>query len=298
MNYSRINIKNLILILSSFLLIISCKHTSQTSVSKPTEIKVLKDSLFSKTLNKYVQYRYSLPQNYDESQSYPIIYLLHGHGGSSQDWFAPEGGNAAVTLSEMTNNISIPPMIAVSISADNSWYVDSIENWESFYIKEFIPYFEAVFNFSDQSTIRHITGLSAGGFGALRFSLKYPSLFQNVILLSPASYHPSPPLNSSSRKIAAFAVDGVFSDSLWSTFSYKHLQHDFLKSTQRPKFHISVGDDDVFNIVPVVTDLQQFFLKNGVINELRITDGGHDWACWNANFKDALSVLFTSKEKN
>ncbi len=298
MKYSKVNIKNLLLILGSFLLIISCKHTSQIATIETTDIEVINDSLFSKTLNKYVPYRYSLPQNYNESLSYPIIYLLHGHGGSSQDWFTPEGGNAGVILSEMAKNKSIPPMIGVSISAGNSWYVDSIEEWETFYIKEFIPHFETVANFSSQSTVRHIAGLSAGGFGALRFSLKYPSLFQNVILLSPASYDPSPPLNSSSRKIATFAVDGVFSDSLWSTFSYKHLQHDFLKSTERPKFHISVGDDDVFNIVPVVTDLQQFFLKNGVINELRITDGGHDWECWNTNFKDALSVMFTTKEEN
>lgn len=139
--------------------------------------------------------------------------MLHGHGGSSQDWFAPEGGNAGVIHAEMTKNTGMPPMIGVSISAGNSWYVDRVEDWESFYIKEFIPHFEAVFNFSGHPTDRHIAGLSAGGFGALRFSLKYPSLFQNVILLSPASYDPLPPPNSSSRKIAAFAVDGVFSDS-------------------------------------------------------------------------------------
>ena len=295
MTYSRIYIKNLLLIFGFSLLVTSCKHTPETLVIKNPEIAVINDSLFSKTLNKYVQYHYSLPQNYNESFSYPIIYLLHGHGGSSQDWFTTEGGNAAVTLSEMAKNTGIPLMIGVSMSAGNSWYVNSVEDWESFYIKEFIPHFESIVTTSDYPTDRHIAGLSAGGFGALRFSLKFPSLFQNVILLSPASYDPLPPLNSSSRKVAAFAVDGVFSDSLWSTFSYKHLQQDFLKSTQRPKFHISVGDDDVFNIVPVVTDLQQFFLKNDVTNELRITNGGHDWECWNTNFKEALSVLFIPK---
>lgn len=295
MKYSRIYLGNLILLTGFFFMVISCKNTSQKSAIKIDEVTTLNDSLFSNTLNKYVNYRYSLPQNYDESISVPIIYLLHGHGGSSKDWFASEGGNAVITLTQMAKDNHIPPMIGVSISAGNSWYVDSKEDWESFYINEFIPYFEAIFNFSDTATDRHIAGLSAGGFGALRFSLKYPSKFHNVILLSPASYEPSPPINSSARKIAAFAIDGVFNDSLWLTYSYKHLQSDFLKSVSKPKFHLSVGDDDVFNIVPVVTDLQQFFLKNDVTNELRIINGGHDWECWNTNFKEALSVLFTPK---
>ena len=275
-----------------FLLLASCKRTVQIEDSAKELQTVYKDSLLSKTLNQYVRFNYSLPESYADSLHFPLIYLLHGHGGTENDWFGEDGGQAADILATMAKDSIIPPMIAVSIGAGNSWYVDSVEQMETFYLEEFIPYFENKVNFTNQKQDRHLAGLSAGGFGGTRFSMKHPSLFQNVILLSPAAYTPLPPLNSSSRKVAAFAADSTFSNSIWKSYSYKHLQTDFLKNKQHPRYHISTGDDDVFNIVPVVTDLQQFFLKNNIHSELRITDGGHNWDCWNTNFKDGLISLF------
>jgi S-formylglutathione hydrolase FrmB len=44
-----------------------------------------------------------------------------------------------------------------------------------------------------------IGGESMGGFGALRFALKYPELFAAAALMSPAIYVPEPPPYFSAR---------------------------------------------------------------------------------------------------
>ncbi|MEM7187289.1 MAG: alpha/beta hydrolase-fold protein, partial [Bacteroidota bacterium] len=220
-----------------------------------------------------------------------MLYLLHGHGGDREDWFQKEEGNAASLLDSLIGHGVIPPMRAVSLSAGNSWYVDRELPMETFYISEFIPAIERQLGI-DMEPARIIAGNSAGGYGALRFSMKYPDLFDEVILLSPASYEPLPPDLSSSRKVAAFAKEGVFNDSVWNSYSYTHLIDPFITSNEQPNYHLSVGDDDAYNIVPVVASLQQLFLEYEVENELRITNGGHDWKCWQTNFTNALQTIF------
>jgi len=248
----------------------------------------------SKQLNRDVAYNIYYPLGHEISDSFPIIYLLHGHGGDRDDWFQKDEGNIQGILDSLISKRKIPPVIAVSLSAGNSWYVDGEEKMETFFLSEFVPFMTTRYQLKP-SAMRIIAGNSAGGYGALRFSLQQPELFDEVILLSPASYEPLPPAISSSRKVAAFASEGVFNDSIWNSYSYKHLMPAFIDQSERPKFYLSVGDDDAYNIVPVVTELQQLFLNNNIKNELRITDGGHDWQCWRTNFSNSLVSIFENK---
>ena len=265
-----------------------CKQ-SETHISK-----VLTDVFPSTELDREVAYTLYQPPGYSSSDSLHVLYLLHGHGGNHEDWFQEEEGNIASLLDSLINNDIMPPMIAISIDTGNSWYVDSKERMETFYVKEFIPAIEKKLGIAEAPQ-RIIAGNSAGGYGTLRFSFKYPNLFDEVILLSPAAYEPLPPDVSSSRKTEAFAMNGLFNDSIWNSYSYTHLVERFIASKKRPNFHISVGDDDNYNIVPVVTSLQQLMLQHNVENELRITDGGHDWTCWRRNFAASISSIFENR---
>ncbi|MCW5521023.1 hypothetical protein J1N09_14330 [Aureitalea sp. L0-47] len=260
-----------------------------------TEInsEVYSESLYSDILKKEIQYNLYITHREMKNiqMESHIIYLLHGHGGDHNDWFQEEEGNVATLLDSLFVMDAIPPLIAVSISAGNSWYVDSVESMETFYLQEFIQEFEELYNLNP--TRRIIAGNSAGGYGTLRFSLGRPELFESVILLSPAAYEPLPPAVSSSRKVEAFAKDGNFNDSIWRSYSYTRRIESFLQKKQKPKFYLSVGDDDNYNIVPVVSKLQQLFLENNVPNELRVMDGGHDWTFWKKSFANFLTEIYT-----
>jgi len=252
------------------------------------ELKTMK----SQTLNREIQYQVYTPEGYRESFSgFQVMYLLHGHGGSDKDWFTPEWGNMGHILDSLIEQQQIPPLVAISLDADNTWYVDGEENMESFYLNEFIPFVESEYHI-EKSLDPIIAGDSMGGYGSLRFSLLRPELFSSVILLSPASYEPYPPLISSSRKVAAFSENGKFSEKLWRHFSYTNLWGNLLESKKKPKYYLSVGDDDAFNIVPVVTKLQQDMLRDKIPNELRITNGGHSWDVWRKNIIEALVLIY------
>lgn len=253
--------------------------------------KVLQNTIDSKTLGSEVNYQVYLPEAYEFTLTpFPIIYLLHGHGGSERDWFEAKWGNMGVILDSLILIEEIPPIIAITVDAGNSWYVDRKQHMETFYLNEFMPYVENTYRINSDE--RLLAGDSMGGYGALRFSLIHPDWFDEVILLSPASYEPYPPLNSSSRKVEAFSIDGSFSKEMWRRFSYTRLWNNLVKSPKKPNYFLSVGDDDPFNIVPVVTQLQQDMLKGKIPNELRIVDGGHSWDVWRNQIAKALTNAY------
>ncbi|KAA3618513.1 MAG: hypothetical protein DWP94_14320 [Flavobacterium sp.] len=253
-------------------------------------------SLKSVILNREIAYNMYLPATFSQDQTQlDIIYLLHGHGGDHNDWFEAEEGNVAYLLGSLIAEGAIPPMAAVSINAGNSWYVNSREKMERFYLDEFVPHFEESVGYNNEKGNRSIAGNSAGGYGALRFSLQHPELFKSVILLSPAAYEPVPPAISSSRKVETFTFNGKFNDSVWQSYSYTKRIDNLLQAELQPQFYLSVGDDDNYNIVPVVTSLQQLFLENNVACELRVTNGGHDWQTWRKSFSNALTEFYVAQ---
>lgn len=253
-------------------------------------------TLNSKILGKAVKYKVYTPEGYDTTMGgFPVVYLLHGHGGSEKDWFTEKWGNMQHLLDSLIADESIPPIVAVTVAAGNSWYVDSSVPMESFYLKEFIPFIETQYRI-DSSMGRTIAGDSAGGYGALRFSLLNPEMFEWVLLLSPAAYEPLPPLISSSRKVKAFSENGSFSESKWRSYSYTLRWETLLKSGKKPHYFLSTGDDDAFNIVPVVTSLQQQMVRDKIPCELRIIDGGHSWDVWRNQIVEGLILAFQKEE--
>lgn len=255
--------------------------------------QIISDRLESKIVGRSVEFKVYLPKNEKNiDKTYPVLYLLHGHGGNEKNWFEKEQGNIPSLLDSLRCIKKVPPIVAITFDAGNSWYVDSKEAMESFFLNEFIPYIESKYPI-DGAKGRYIAGNSAGGYGSLRFSLLRPNLFECAILLSPASYEPLPPSLSSSRKVEAFALNGVFNDSIWHSYSYTKLWDSFIKSKEKPKFYLSAGDDDAYNIAPVVTAIQQVMKSQKVQNELRISNGGHDWTCWRYHITDALVSIFS-----
>ena len=277
------------IIFVAFLFILGCKTSK---IDKKSESKILKTSFFSKKLNQSVSYQVYFPFGYKKLKEHYIIYLLHGHGESQTNWFSEKEGNSKILLDSLIQINEIKPLIAVSLNAENSWYVDSKKFMESTYIEEFIPLVETKYNLKVNRKNRLIAGNSAGGFGALGYGLKYPELFQTAILLSPAAYYPTPPQMSSSRKIDVFKKDDVFNDSIWQSYSYLKQIDSSKENINYPKFYISTGDDDSYDIFTVIVNLRDFFIKYNINNEILVINGGHDWNVWRKCFTNNLIRVF------
>lgn len=130
---------------------------------------------FSQQINQEVSYRIIFPNTYqsDDNKRFPVIYLLHGRGGNYRDW---------TNLTKIAQYSKAYNFIIVSVEGGKeSWYADNPsqpnQNYESYIIKEFIPEIDAKYRTIANRENRIIAGLSMGGYGSLKFGLKYPEKF-------------------------------------------------------------------------------------------------------------------------
>ena len=119
-----------------------------------------------------------LPDGYDTSRRYPVLFLLHG-GGENYSTFD--------TKYDIRNHTAGRDLIVVMPDGGKAgWYSDpessnvGPRNWETFHVDELIPWVDATFSTIAQPAGRAVSGFSMGGFGALKYAAKYPELFASV----------------------------------------------------------------------------------------------------------------------
>ena len=127
----------------------------------------------STVMNKTVKAAVILPDDYAETQAYPVVYLLHGYNGHYKRWL-----EIAPDIKYFSD---LYKMIIVCPDAKNSWYWDSPVNPESMYetyiAKELVEQIDSIYRTINNPAGRAITGFSMGGHGALYLALKHQDLF-------------------------------------------------------------------------------------------------------------------------
>ncbi len=122
-----------------------------------------------------------LPESYrKEGVGYPVIYNLHGRGGSYKS-----GGAFRAAMKKAIADGILPPVIAVyPDGTKNGWYADSKDRSiliETHIIREIIPWVDANYNTKVSRDFRLIQGFSMGGYGASLLAAKFPELFSVCI---------------------------------------------------------------------------------------------------------------------
>jgi enterochelin esterase-like enzyme len=244
----------------------------------------------SQALSRKWSYTVYLPDGYENSTlRYPVFYLLHGNGQNLNDWST--SGRIQPTTDELIADGSIPPTIIVMPDAGTTWYVDRKENMETAFIQDLMPDVEANFRAVASRKGRVIGGLSMGGYGALRFALKYPEKFAAAALLSPAIYDPEPPETSGARRVGVFGAP-TYDGAVWKQLNYPTLWDAYLAKKQPVPMYINSGDDDEFMIESDATKLYSLLRKNRQPAELRIVNGAHTWPVWESTVGDAMKYIY------
>jgi S-formylglutathione hydrolase len=137
--------------------------------------KVELSELLSSHLPAAVQYATIAPC---EAGPLPLCIVLMGGGGSRQSLV-----DCQPLFDRWWEEGVLAPMVFATPSAGMSYYVEDPqgERWDSFIIEEFIPHLRAAFNTGDTA----ITGISMGGYGALKIAFAYPELFAAVTAMNP-----------------------------------------------------------------------------------------------------------------
>lgn len=249
----------------------------------------------STTLGREWRYELYLPSGYETSRlRYPVLYLLHGNNSSGREWV--EKGKVQSVADELISRGDMPPAVIVMPDAGVTWYVDRKEKMETAFLRDLFPEIEKNLRVLGAREGRLIGGLSMGGYGSLRFVLKYPEMFAAAALLSPAIYDPVPPPKSSARRVGTFGAP-EFDEQVWKSLNYPTLWQGYLAKKTPVPMYINSGDDDEFMIEADATKLYSLLRANQQPAQLRIVDGGHNWAVWGGTLGDAMKYIFRYSAK-
>ncbi|HEY6329334.1 MAG TPA: alpha/beta hydrolase-fold protein [Blastocatellia bacterium] len=132
-----------------------------------------------------------LPPGYESSsERYPAIYFLpNPMEGSYRLAFDRKNAQSLFDQAIAAGVIGKFILVCVDMATPlgSSWYVNSpvTGDWEDFMVQELVPYIDASFRTLPNRESRGIAGVFMGGYGAIRFGMKYPRVFGSVYAMHP-----------------------------------------------------------------------------------------------------------------
>lgn len=116
-----------------------------------------------------------LPPNYDPNRAepYPTLYVTHGSGGNSTDWFSQ--GQVQVVVDNAIADGAAQEMVVVS--SDNTGIPNGVVGFADELALRTVPAVEANFNVSRDSELRAFAGYSAGSARSTAVLMNYGTEF-------------------------------------------------------------------------------------------------------------------------
>ncbi len=250
------------------------------------------ESFAAKSLNgAQLRYRILLPADYDASaHRFPVLYLLHGAGGDETDW---------TKRTNLAEYVSQYQLIVVMPGVGNSWYANSVgeehARYEDAIVRDLIPHIDASYRTLANWHGRAIAGLSMGGFGAMKFALRYPHLFVFAASFSGAFDAPRTDVvanatdERSKNLLRIFGPDG-------SEARRRNDVFDALKSlapaTRLPYLYVATGaGDQLISVLPSNPRFADALRERKAAYEYHERPGAHDWKYWDAEVERALARM-------
>jgi S-formylglutathione hydrolase FrmB len=152
------------------LLIVSSSIFSFAFAGKADTIAV-----YSNSMKKDIKTVVITPKQYGKKKrTFPVVYLLHGYGGSYNNWV-----NRVPDLTALADKNQL--IIVCPDGAFGSWYfdspVDSSFRYETFVAKELPNYIDNKYKTIRDRKARAITGLSMGGHGGMFLGFRHAETF-------------------------------------------------------------------------------------------------------------------------
>ena len=240
-----------------------------SSLSKGANEIYQKDlTVRSEVMNTNVKYSIYLPESYDGTKKYPVLYILHGYGGNNNDWLQDNtgsiwaGGGTMPAYAREYAEKTGKELIIVAPDGGNNFYCDGFNGgpkYMSFFFQEFIPYIESTYAIKAEKKSRAIGGLSMGGYGSLYYGSLHPEMFCYVYACSAAinvGVSAPDPAQLIAQAVSAGKIDEL------------------------PGFTLEIGTEDttVGSNDPFINMLSGY----GIPYEYITRPGAHDWPFWNA----------------
>lgn len=252
-------------------------------------MRLNKSALLGKPINYRILYpvRYQSPDK--REKRFPVLYLLHGLTGHSSNWIE----KTRIALYATHYDLFI-----VMVEGNDGWYTDSAtipaDKYESYILKELLPDVEKRFRVSQERTGRAVAGLSMGGYGAMKFGLKYPEMFGLVAAMSGAFNAAS--LTEKDLEGPAFIRDSIL-NAFGPAGSSTRSANDVLKLTREvaverikslPYIYFDCGTEDF--LFKDNRDFAGLLVERKIPHEYRQLPGSHDWKYWDMQIQEILRL--------
>ncbi|SHM53065.1 alpha/beta hydrolase [Flavobacterium saccharophilum] len=210
----------------------------------------------------------------------PIVTLLHGVYGSAWIWAHKTGVH--FTAMELMKKGILKPMI-IAMPSDGLWGDGSaylphnqldFENWiVEDVINAVIENIECV---SDKSPL-FISGLSMGGFGALRLGAKYSEKYTAISAHSSITNCNQMPLFVEEDQ-SNYAQEDQSDEDVFETI--------LKNKSVLPHLRLDCGKDDL--LIEHNRVLHKKMVEANIKHQYQEFDGAHEWPYWQEHIKDSL----------
>lgn len=238
----------------------------------------------SKTLSMLRSVIVYTPPDYDrEKTSYPVLYLLHGSGGTESSWTMD--GLANVILDNLIADGRVKPMIVVMPFGHTepsmrpgtmpTFRARDMTAFSNDLINDVIPLVERTYRVARQPDKRAIAGFSMGGNQARQIGLARLDLFSYVATFSGT-------VGVRNGAVSVETIEESFADVLADASATNGMLR---------LFWAAVGTEET-NLIAQHRILNDVLDRHGIRHEFVTIPGGHTWHVWRRNLRDLLPRLF------
>ncbi|MDR6785354.1 S-formylglutathione hydrolase FrmB [Pedobacter africanus] len=233
---------------------------------------------YSASMKKNIKAVVVTPDKYSESKNYPVVYILHGAGGSYANWITKVP--ALAEYADLYQTILVCPDGNVT-----SWYFDSPVDpawkYETYVATELVNWIDSRYKTIKDRKGRAITGLSMGGHGALYLSFRHQDVFGAAGSMSGGVDFTPFPLNWNIAERL-----GTYSQfpQRWKENTIVNMTH--LLVPKRLALIIDCGKEDFFYHVNM--KLHEELQYNNIPHDFIIRPGTHNWEYWTNAIKYQL----------
>jgi S-formylglutathione hydrolase FrmB len=259
------------------------------------------NALNSRILKSTVHYCIYLPASYDAGagrqpiQNYPVLYFLHGLGDNERTLFNSGGWTL---LDDLRRQHKIGEFLIAAPEGGRTFYINSADSavlYSDFFLQEFIPLVETKYRVSKGRDRRAISGISMGGYGALRFAFSHPEMFSSVSAQSAALITESPEeLDTAARSGAPLGklLGTVFGSPInlqhWKNNSPFVLAQKNAAPLRHMAIYFNCGQDDNYGFEKGAAALHGQLAKAGIRHEYHAYPGDHSLSYFLAHFPEVM----------
>lgn len=234
-----------------------------------------------------------LPHGYDPGaeQPYPVLYLMHGGGGSHTDFEHQQ--HVSLLADSLIAAGTIRPMIIVCPEGNqqNMMYFNATKGkkgapdwrYEDYFFQELIPYIEHTYRTRTDKGGRAIAGFSMGGGAATVYGVHHPELFSMVYDIS--GYLRSQPLEFLEHDPSARWRQWVIDQNNPVRHILKGRPQE-AEAWKTVDWKVAVGDHDF--TLEANMDLVKAFRQQGIPYAMHVDTGVHDGRWVQACLPDVL----------